>query len=97
MLLEVKNLNKKFGSVTAANNINFKMNKNEIIGVIGANGAGKSTTIKMLAGQLAPSSGTVVIAGVDVVAGVVARAHSGGAARGKSLRHKRCCLFVMFL
>ena len=50
MLLEVKNLNKKFGSVTAANNINFKMNKNEIIGVIGANGAGKTTFCNIITG-----------------------------------------------
>ncbi len=52
MLLEVKNLNKKFGSVSAANNINFKMNENEIIGVIGANGAGKTTFCNIITGYL---------------------------------------------
>ena len=50
MLLEVKNLNKSFGSVTAAKNINFKMNENDIIGVIGSNGAGKTTFCNMITG-----------------------------------------------
>ena len=59
MLLEVKNLNKKFGSVTAANNINFKMNENEIIGVIGANGAGKTTFCNIITGYLKPDSGII--------------------------------------
>ena len=45
MLLEVKNLNKNLVQLSAANNINFKMNENEIIGVIGANGAGKTTFV----------------------------------------------------
>ena len=66
MLLEVKNLNKKFGSVTAANNINFKMNKNEIIGVIGANGAGKTTFCNIITGYLKADSGVILYEGKNI-------------------------------
>lgn len=48
---------------TAVNGISFKINKGELVGYIGANGAGKSTTIKMLAGVLVPTSGTVRVSG----------------------------------
>ena len=66
MLLEVKNLNKKFGSVSAANNINFKMNENEIIGVIGANGAGKTTFCNIITGYLKPDSGVILYEGKNI-------------------------------
>jgi branched-chain amino acid transport system ATP-binding protein len=66
MLLEVKNLNKKFGSVTAANNINFKMNKNEVIGVIGANGAGKTTFCNIITGYLKADSGVILYEGENI-------------------------------
>ena len=66
MLLEVKNLNKKFGSVSAANNINFKMNENEIIGVIGANGAGKTTFCNIITGYLKPDSGEILYEGKNI-------------------------------
>ena len=66
MLLEVKNLNKKFGSVTAANNINFKMNENEIIGVIGANGAGKTTFCNIITGYLKADSGEILYQGANI-------------------------------
>ena len=66
MLLEVKNLNKKFGSVTAANNINFKMNENEIIGVIGANGAGKTTFCNIITGYLKADSGEILYQGENI-------------------------------
>ena len=67
MLLEVKNLNKKFGSVTAANNINFKMNENEIIGVIGANGAGKTTFCNIITGYLKADSGEILYQGANIM------------------------------
>ena len=66
MLLEVKNLNKKFGSVTAAKNINFKMNENEIIGVIGANGAGKTTFCNIITGYLKADSGVILYEGNNI-------------------------------
>ena len=66
MLLEVKNLTKKFGSVAAANNINFKMNENEIIGVIGANGAGKTTFCNIITGYIKPDSGVILYEGKNI-------------------------------
>ena len=66
MLLEVKNLTKKFGSVVAANNINFSMKKNEIIGVIGSNGAGKTTFCNMITGYTNPDRGKIIFKGKDI-------------------------------
>ena len=66
MLLEVKNLNKKFGSVTAAKSINFKMDANDIIGVIGSNGAGKTTFCNMITGYLKPDSGEILYQGKNI-------------------------------
>ena len=66
MLLEVKNLNKSFGSVTAAKNINFKMNENDIIGVIGSNGAGKTTFCNIITGYLKADSGEILYQGREI-------------------------------
>lgn len=61
----LKNLIKpKYKEFTAVNNINFNINEGELVGYIGENGAGKSTTIKMLTGLLTPASGQVVINGI---------------------------------
>lgn len=64
--VEVKNLTKKFGNFTAVNNISFKVKEGEIFGFLGANGAGKTTAIKMLCGLLLPTSGTASISGFDL-------------------------------
>ncbi|MFI5263293.1 MAG: ATP-binding cassette domain-containing protein [Candidatus Kapaibacterium sp.] len=64
--IEVKDLTKKFGSFTAVDNISFDVKEGQIFGFLGANGAGKSTTIRMLSGLLAPSSGDASVAGFDV-------------------------------
>ena len=66
MLLEVKNLTKKFGSVVAAKNINFSMQENEIIGVIGSNGAGKTTFCNMITGYTNPDRGKIIFKGKDI-------------------------------
>ncbi len=66
MLLKVENLNKSFGSVTAAKNINFSMNKNEIIGVIGSNGAGKTTFCNMITGYIKADKGKILYDGNDI-------------------------------
>lgn len=55
----------KYNVKTAVNNVSFKINDGEIVGYIGSNGAGKSTTIKMMCGILTPTSGTVKIAGLE--------------------------------
>ena len=65
-VIEVKGLLKKFGSFTAVNAINLHVKKGEIFGFLGANGAGKSTTIKMLCGLLTPDGGSAAVAGFDV-------------------------------
>lgn len=64
--VEVKNLTKKFGNFTAVNNISFKVKEGEIFGFLGANGAGKTTAIKMLCGLLLPTSGTASISDFDL-------------------------------
>jgi len=60
-MIEINNLNKKFGNILAVKNINFKINKGTIIGLLGPNGCGKSTTIAMMLGLIKPTSGTVII------------------------------------
>lgn len=64
--IEVKNLTKKFGHFLAVDNISFTVEKGEIFGFLGANGAGKSTTIRMLCGLLSSTSGTAKVAGYDI-------------------------------
>lgn len=64
-VLEVNNLTKRFGKVTAVNGINMTLNPGEVFGYIGPNGAGKTTTINVLLGILKASSGSVQIFGKD--------------------------------
>ncbi len=64
--IEVHDLTKQFGAFTAVNHISFEVRKGEIFGFLGANGAGKTTAIKMMSGLLQPTSGTAIIAGYDV-------------------------------
>ena len=59
--IEVINLSKSYKSKKAVKNINFKINENEIVGLLGPNGCGKTTTIAMILGLLKPSSGQVFI------------------------------------
>lgn len=65
-MIELKDLNKKYGNLLAVNNVNLIVPKGEIFGFIGPNGAGKTTTINMLGGILAPTSGTVAICGINM-------------------------------
>lgn len=65
-IIEVKNLIKKFGGLTAVDNISFSVEKGEIFGFLGPNGAGKSTTISMLATLLKSDSGQALVNGFDV-------------------------------
>ncbi len=62
----VRDLTRKFGAFTAVDRISFEVSRGEIFGFLGANGAGKSTTIRMMCGLLKPTSGTAVVDGVDV-------------------------------
>ncbi|MBN1231789.1 MAG: ABC transporter ATP-binding protein [Candidatus Coatesbacteria bacterium] len=64
--ITVRNLSKKFGSFIAVDDISFDVMKGEIFGFLGANGAGKSTTIRMLIGVLSIDKGEVIVGGYDV-------------------------------
>ena len=64
--VEVINLSKSYGKKDAVKNINFKIKENEIIGLLGPNGCGKTTTIGMLLGLLKPSNGQIVINGMKI-------------------------------
>jgi ABC-2 type transport system ATP-binding protein len=64
--IETENLTKNFGSLTAVNKLNLKVQKNSIHGFLGPNGAGKTTTIKILVGLLKPTEGSVKVLGQEV-------------------------------
>jgi ABC-2 type transport system ATP-binding protein len=67
-LIEARGLTRRYGPNTAVAGIDLTLKRGEILGLLGPNGAGKSTTMKMLTGNLAPTSGTVRINGVDLIA-----------------------------
>src|SRR5512133_3587369 len=62
----VKDLTRRFGSFVAVDHVSFTVKAGEIFGFLGSNGAGKSTTIRMLCGLLRPTSGTATVGGIDV-------------------------------
>jgi len=64
--IEVLNLTRRFGTFTAVDNVSFEVERGSVFGLLGANGAGKSTTIRMLCGLLKPSGGTARVDGEDV-------------------------------
>src|ERR671910_856687 len=66
LAIDVRGLSRRFGSFVAVKDLSFSVKQGEIFGFLGANGAGKSTTIRMLCGLLRPTSGKALIAGVDV-------------------------------
>ena len=66
LAIEINNLNKSFGNILAVKNINFKIYKGTIIGLLGPNGCGKSTTMGMMLGLIKPTSGTVLINGQNI-------------------------------
>lgn len=66
-MLEVKNLNKKFGEVHAVRNLNFQMQKGEILGFLGPNGAGKTTTMRIITCYIPATSGIIHVDGLDTV------------------------------
>jgi len=66
MTIEINNLNKQYNNILAVKNINFKINKGSIVGLLGPNGCGKTTTIGMILGLIKPTSGTVFINGQNI-------------------------------
>ncbi len=65
-VIEIKNLYKKFGDLVAVNNLGFKVKRGELFAFLGVNGAGKSTTINIMCGQLKKDGGSVKICGTDL-------------------------------
>ena len=77
-MIEISNLVKKYGKNYAVNDISFKVEKGEIVGFLGPNGAGKSTTMNILTGYLSATSGSVKIAGHDILENPIeAKKHIG--------------------
>jgi len=65
-MIEIKNLSKNYGSFRAVRDISFNINDGEIVGFLGANGAGKSTTLKVLTGYLSSTSGQILVNNLDI-------------------------------
>lgn len=65
-MIEVKNVTKKYGNFTAAEDMNFNIKEGEIVGLLGPNGAGKSTTMNMLTGFIEPTEGEIIIDSYDM-------------------------------
>jgi branched-chain amino acid transport system ATP-binding protein len=65
-VLEARNVSKTFGAVTAASDINVQIEQGNVVGLIGSNGAGKTTFINMVTGYLKPTSGTILYHGRDI-------------------------------
>src|SRR6202008_1925641 len=65
-MIEVQHLTKRYGRVTAVDDLTFKVERGEILGFLGPNGAGKTTTMRILTGYMPASEGKAVVAGFDV-------------------------------
>ncbi len=65
-MVEIENLSKRFGPITAVDGVSFGVRRGEVLGFLGPNGAGKSTTMKMITGFLAPDTGSVTVGGHDI-------------------------------
>jgi len=65
-MIEIQNLTKRYGQIVAVDNLNFTVEKGEIVGFLGPNGAGKSTTMNIITGYLPSTEGTVKVAGYDI-------------------------------
>jgi len=67
-VVETRGLRRTFGALVAVEGLDLVVRRGEVFGLLGPNGSGKTTTIRMLCGLLAPTSGSATVAGVDVVA-----------------------------
>ena len=66
-MIAVQGVTKRYGDLKAVSDLNFNIETGEIVGLLGQNGAGKTTCMKMITGYLEPSAGTVTIDGLDVI------------------------------
>jgi ABC-2 type transport system ATP-binding protein len=69
IVIELENIRKSYGNVKAVDGISLRVNKGEVLGIIGANGAGKSTTLEIMMGLRTPESGSVKVLGLDIIDG----------------------------
>lgn len=77
-MLTVQNLSKRFGGLSAVQDLSFAVSKGEILAIIGPNGAGKTTTLNLLSGLLAPSGGSITLGDRDITGlSAAARCHAG--------------------
>ena len=67
LMIEIKNLTKRYGNKLAVDDVSFTVNKGEILGFLGPNGAGKSTTMNILTGYLSATEGQAIIDGFDIL------------------------------
>lgn len=65
-MIEIRDLTKSYGNISAIRSLNFSVKKGEVVGFLGPNGAGKTTTMKIITGYMAPTSGSVKVGGYDV-------------------------------
>lgn len=87
-MIKVENLTKRYASFTAVDNLNFEVEKGEVVGFLGPNGAGKSTTMRILTGYMPPTSGRASIAGLDIFEkSLEARRHLGYLPENTPLYH----------
>jgi ABC-2 type transport system ATP-binding protein len=66
-VIEVQHITKRYGRVTAVDDVSFRVEKGEVLGFLGPNGAGKTTTMRILTGYMPPTSGKALVAGYDVI------------------------------
>ncbi|MCH2533077.1 MAG: ABC transporter ATP-binding protein [Bdellovibrionales bacterium] len=76
-MIEVQNLTKHYGNITAIDQLSFSIKPGQLVGFLGANGAGKTTTLNTMAGVLLPSSGDVLVEGKSIFNNLAARKHIG--------------------
>ncbi|MFH1087875.1 MAG: ATP-binding cassette domain-containing protein [Chloroflexota bacterium] len=69
IVIEARNLTKRYGKLVAVNGVSFDIERGEIFGLLGPNGAGKTTTVEMIEGLRKPDSGTIKVCGIDVSKG----------------------------
>ena len=65
-MIEVQHLTKRYGRITAVDDVSFRVERGEILGFLGPNGAGKTTTMRVITGYMPPTEGRVIVAGFDV-------------------------------
>ena len=95
-MITIEGLTKRFGSLTAVDNISLSVGRGEVLGFLGPNGAGKSTTMKMLTGYLPITSGRASVCGFDVVSDAIkARGKIGYLPEGSPLYGDMSCLLFL--